>query len=286
MQLFRYPGGKSKSKVRRTIQGHFPKSYSELRDPFIGGGGLPLSMPTNLTRWINDINPDLIAVYSALRDSPESFIRACRAIAPATTDEEMIRTKKGSRYPKRLHELFWQTAHDEQMDPALRYFILNRLGWNGRVMLEPDRRKRMYFSNPEGWNIVRGDTLEQAARKLANVRITCGDFAPLFLEPGQGVLVTADPPYVRDSELAQSAKLYEFGFSMNDHKRLRDIAFRSPHSVCMTYDDHPIVRELYRGWHFYPVSWHYCGTITNRRQGQELIVTNYPVGDVAQQLAA
>ncbi len=286
MQLLRYPGGKSKASVQKLVRDHFPVSFREHREAFTGGGGLLLNRPTGTACWANDINPALMSVYTALRDTPDSFIKSCRAITPAMADEEMITTKLGSKYPKRMHDLFWQTAQDDSMDPALRYFTLNRLGWNGRVILEPNRRKRMYFSNPTGWNIVKGDRLEKAAAVLAGARISCGDFEPLFTEPGEDVLVFADPPYVRDSELNQSAKLYEFGFSLDDHHRLRDVAFGSDHAVCLTYDDHPLVRELYRGWRIHQVSWHYCGTVTNRRRGHELIITNYPVRADAQMVAA
>jgi len=283
MQLFRYPGGKSKSSVRKLIQDHFPNSFGEHREAFVGGGGLLLNRQPGTACWANDINPSLMAVYTALRDTPDSFIESCRAIPPATPDEEMITSKLSS---KRLHDLFWQAAQDDSMDAALRYFILNRLGWNGRVILEKSRRERMHYSNPAGWNIVKGNILEKAAAAIADAHITCGDFEPLFREPGDDVLIFADPPYVRDTELGQTAKLYEFGFSLDDHRRLRDVALRSSHAVCLTYDDHPLVRELYRGWHIHEASWHYSGTVTNRRRGQELIITNYPVKATAALQAA
>jgi len=286
MNLFRYSGGKSKKAVRELITAHFPKQIEEFRDPFVGGGGIPLNMPFGASLWLNDLNPHLVAVYLALRDRPKSFIKSCRDISPVQVGEPTFRSKQGCRYSQRLHRLFWEAANDEKMDSALRFFILNRMGFNGRVMLDPPRRKRMFFSNPDGWNITTGDVLERSALALSNARITCCDFEQLFLEKGQGVLVSADPPYVRDSELSESAKLYEFGFSFADHQRLRDVAFKSPHRVCLTYDDHPLVRKLYDGWYFHPVSWHYCGTIENRRRGHELIITNYPTKCGALAMAA
>ena len=38
--VFRYPGGKSKTRIQRWICAHKPSGVEEYREPFVGGGGV------------------------------------------------------------------------------------------------------------------------------------------------------------------------------------------------------------------------------------------------------
>jgi DNA adenine methylase len=111
---------------------------------------------------------------------------------------------------------------------------------------------------------------------LQGARITCGDYSPLLSEPGRNVFVYLDPPYMSDTERAQASQLYQFTFTMADHLTLRDKVATSPHKVCISYDNHPAIRELYSDFHIIEESWTYSGTSgAQRAVGQELVITNY-----------
>lgn len=284
MNVFRYPGGKSKKAVRQTIQQYFPPTFKQYREPFVGGGGMFWSMPTNIPRWINDLNTDVVAVYEALGSRPDQFIAMCESIPPFSPGEAMITKANGTQYPRRLSETFDRLLHDDDADPALRYLFLNRCAWNGRVRLAESNRNRTYFSNPKGWSKTFFETLESAAKIMTNVKLTTVDFEVVFDAPGDDVLIFADPPYVVDTEFSNSSKLYDCGFTMADHHRLRECVRRCRHSVVMTYDDHPVVRDLYRDFHIREASWTYCGRV-DRQKGHELIITNRAVDAVAARVA-
>lgn len=259
--IFRYPGAKSSNRAREAIARALPSTFSEFRECFVGGGSTFFSMPTSKRRWINDANRPLIAVYEALQEGPQSFVEQLVALA-AGADESHLR------------QTFARLLYDDDADDAIRYFFLNRCAFNGRVRLDKPWRHRTFFSNPGGLKIIHGDRLMHAARLLEDVRITCGDFSELFEQQGHDVLVFADPPYIRDTELSQSAKLYEKGFTLEDHYRLKQCIDRCQHRVLLTYDDHPLVRELYRQYVVSPASWTYTGN-DKRIVGRELIITNY-----------
>ena len=280
MSIFRYPGGKSKSQALQQIKACFPAEYAEYREPFVGGGGVFWSINPSIPRWINDRNRSLIAVYEALKTRPQQFIESCKSIAPASAQEEMLHSKTGIPYPKRLVKLFQSYLYDDSSDPALRYYFLNRCAWNGRVILDPSRRNRASFSNPRGWSAVLPLKLAKAAEMVATAKITCSSYESLFEHPGKDVLIFADPPYVVDTNFPASGKLYEFSFSMDDHRRLRDCVLRSDHKVVLTYDDHPMIRELYRDFYIHEAGWTYSGRM-DRVKGRELIITNYPVQKTA-----
>ncbi len=206
------------------------------------------------------MNQPLIAVYQALKLRPLQFIASCKRIS--------------SDNPDVMREHFKRLLADDSADEALRFFLLNRCAFNGRVRLDSASRHRTYFSNPTGMNIVHGDRLSAAAKCLQDVKITSSDFEPLFDHPGEDVLVYADPPYVRDTELSPSSKLYEKGFSMEDHLRLKQCVDRCRHKVVLSYDDHPLIRRLYGGYNVTSVSWTYTGN-PNRITGRELLISNF-----------
>jgi site-specific DNA-adenine methylase len=193
--LFRYPGGKSKKSILDKLWAKAPKEFSEYREPFVGGGGLFFDIPSTKCkkRWINDIDSNLIAVYDAFRNRPEAFISLCKAIEPQKAGETLTSSKPGGKeiYNARLKEVFDKFVADKDMDRALRYFFLNRTNWGGRV--DYDRPSRLYYSNPQGWNIVKGDTLEKAAKHIKGARITNHCASILLKEPGKDVFIYCFP---------------------------------------------------------------------------------------------
>lgn len=279
--IFRYPGGKSKKAVRDWILRHKPQGVREYREPFVGGGGIFFGVRDVERRWINDRHEGLVAVYAALRDRPREFIAACREIPPASPGDE--RTGGGERGGQpvnaRLKAVFDRLAFDPDADPALRYFFVNRTVFAGRVNY--DIPSRLYFSNETGWDIAHSDRLERAARHVAGVRVTSGDFAPLLSEPGEDVWVYCDPPYVVNTEMTRTSQLYQYGFSEDDHRRFAAAVRASPHRVAVSYDDDGggFVRSLFpesEGFRVVCGSWAYSGTTNEtKEQGKELLILNY-----------
>ena len=77
----RYCGGKSK--VAHLLRYYRPLGCREYREPFCGGASLFFEVGFKFEQaWLNDLHPGLIAFFTALRDRPEEFIAACRAIEP------------------------------------------------------------------------------------------------------------------------------------------------------------------------------------------------------------
>jgi DNA adenine methylase len=280
---FRYPGGKTKTSIQQWILSHRPAGVEEYREPFVGGGGVLFALePSSVKRrWINDANEGLMSVYRALLERPAEFFAHCRQIEPARPDDPMTADGVDGGKPQnaRLKAVFDELALNEGCDQALRYFFVNRTVFGGRVNY--DRPSRLYFSKPEGWDIVKGDRLERAARHVVGTRLTCGDFQPLFATPGKGVWIYADPPYVCNTGFTGNSKLYQHNFTEEDHERLAVTVRKCKHKVCLSYDDDPdgMVRSLYpetAGFTFVKTEWAYNGSTNAKKdRGQELLILNY-----------
>jgi hypothetical protein len=75
---------------------------------------------------------------------------------------------------------------------------------------------------------------------------------------------------------------------MEDHEKFRDAVLASDHKVCISYDDHELVRDLFKesdGFRLYAETWKYSGTGKQvKDDGQELIITNYDADDINKSL--
>ena len=293
--IFRYPGGKSKPAVQNKILNFFPKDITEYRESFVGGGGIFFAFNPIENRWINDLDKNLIQVYLALRDRPENFINNCRAIEPEKKGEPLASTKPGGKeiYNARLKKWFEHFSENENCDQALRYFFVNRTVWGGRVRYGV--KCQMYYSKPSGWNITAKPIMEQAAEHMKNVKITNTSYEEILLTPSENnCLVYCDPPYYVNSLLPEKLKLYDNNFTVEDHQRFADTCKKSPHKICISYDDTPEIRDLFEkiGFNIYEESWTYGGTssaksiknhvymdenesLVRKKVGKELIITNY-----------
>ncbi len=279
--IFRYNGGKSKKSVREVILSYAPDLYKEYREIFCGGAGIFFGIDINIKRWINDIDANLISVYKALQERPDEFIKLCRTIEPAKKGEPLASARDGGKllYSKRLKEVFDDLNSSPNADQALRYLFTNRTVWAGRVNY--DLPSRMYFSNPNGWNIVKTNKLEKAAEILKDAKITCGSYENCLKEDGEDVFIYLDPPYLVNSNFSKQSQLYANNFTIEDHSKLAKHVKECKHKILLSYDDDKdgVIRGLYPesyGFHIYEAQWKYCGTSSDvKKDGKELIITNY-----------
>ena len=87
---------------------------------------------------------------------------------------------------------------------------------------------------------------------------------------GAGTLLYLDPPYYQ-------AECYDVPFCLLDHMRLHSLVCGCRNAfVALSYNDHPVIRELYQG--FWQFTTSRPNPLRNRSGGgryEELIITNY-----------
>lgn len=278
--IFRFPGGKTKH--QKKFLKYLPENFKEARFPFVGGGGIFWLIDIEKKRWINDVNEDLMSVYFALKFRPDHFISQCNQIDPEKEEEVKVKTKKNGTsdkiYNERLKKWFDFFVEHETSDQALRYFFINRTVWGGRVNYDSYMKSRLYFSNPSGWNIVKGNKLQKAAEIIKDTTATSLDYKLLLVFPGEDVWIYNDPPYLSHTDLAKTDKLYQYEFSLKDHRNLLNELKKCKHKWCLSYNDCDEIREWYKDYYIFEEEWSYCGSSKKQKdKGKELVITNYPV---------
>jgi DNA adenine methylase len=255
----RYPGGKQRALTR--ILERFPASFSEFREPFVGGGSVFITVRQRDPKarvWINDLNADLIAFWTTARDENRSLVKDLRLIRHLVQNRRVLFN-------------FWRKYEpSSQYDAALRFFVLNRISFSGTTD-SGGYSSSAFQSRFTCSSIDRVAALEPI---LEGVRITNLDYSDVLLEAGDEAFAFLDPPYFS----ATRSKLYGKGGDLHtgfDHLELARLVAALPYPWLMTYDDSSEIRSLYADHHLEPWSLQYgMNNVASRNaaRGQELFI--------------
>ena len=267
---FRYPGGKAflTEYLHQQIEKLPQNSPICFVEPFCGGAGAALNLLADdhaQLLHLNDADIRIFSAWKAILSEAERFIEAIRTV-PLTMAEwykqkEIVSSYNSSEYS---FELGFSTFF---MNRTTRSGIIEKAGpiggydqtgkWKigarfnreklaGQVEWLANNRDKISLSNLDALNFI------AKTRKTVNLSST---------------LFFIDPPYVR-----AGGRLYFNGMTEAKHIALSDILASGeiPHWV-LTYDDAPLIRELYRGSNLAKISVNY--SLQNKRKENELLVT-------------
>lgn len=233
--FLKWPGGKARilNKIFSTFPGHF----SRFIEPFCGSGVVFLNQDQATACWLNDLNPDLIAVYRDLQQLGEAFIGHCRILFTPFNNNE----KNYYRLRQRFNEL-----SDDCPEKSALFLYLNRHGYNGlcrynsRGLLNVPfgRYKKSYFPETE---------LKNASKKLQAVKLTSDHFAQVLSQARSGDLIYCDPPYFNHKN--SFTNYCQQGFYWSDHcelARWASILRKRGVTVVISNHDTAEIRRLYQ----------------------------------------
>lgn len=203
-------------------------------EPFLGSGAVYFHIRPQRA-ILSDVNGDLIATYSAIRDKYEAV--ECALLEHAVSHSANYYYETRSRAPF------------DDVEKAARFIYLNRTCWNGlyRVNRNGD------FNVPIGTKtavLMDADAFGSASSLLTGAKIEREDFEATIKRAAEDDFLFVDPPYTVKHNHNGFIKYNENLFSWEDQVRLRDAlvhADRRGARILMTNADHDSIRELYAG---------------------------------------
>jgi DNA adenine methylase len=263
----RYPGGKARfARVLEKIIQANRLIGCEYFEPFAGGAGaglLLLDKGVIERAHLNDLNPAIHAFwYSALWQT-NRFVDKVQAIDLSIAEWKTQKRITGSDSDPKSFELGFATFY---LNRCSHSGVLNSSGPIGGFKQTGQYKLGVRFNRTE---------LSQRILTLSGFRdrimLSCCD-ALAFLQTSvqnsrHAKFVYLDPPYVDES-----SRLYKFGFSLQQHREVASFLneFDGLPWV-LSYDNHPIVRELYAHCHIQSVDLQY--SLQAKRTVNELVVT-------------
>jgi DNA adenine methylase len=273
MPLFRYPGGKSKlqSIIARSLIKHGNNTPRQYREPFFGGGGVGMAMldyPSLNRVWLNDKDPGIASVWTAVAQHPGGLIELIERFTPSIDafdsfkDELLTVTSVPAETEALVNVGFKKLALHQMSFSGLGTKSGGPLG--GRAQLSKAKIDSRWSAHRLCLKI------DEFHHRFAAVNVsgcTCLDFADLIEDETCDCLIYCDPPYV-----VQGNNLYQCGFTEQDHVRLAECLRKTPHPWVLSYDDCPLVRDLYSWAQIVELAVGY--SVSSVRRTSELLITS------------
>lgn len=265
----KWVGGKGRllSQLRPLL----PSGVERMRhvEPFVGGGAFFFSRRPRRA-LLTDINPNLVATYTAIRDDVEGVIGGLRRLAGSHSKERYYQVRERYNQGRRV----------SGSKRAAMFIYLNKTCFNGlhRVNRKGEFNVPMgAYKNPR---ILNEDGLHAASAALQGSDLRCASFDTLLENAKPGDFVYFDPPYEPVSETASFTSYARDGFSRDDQTRLRDVFRALDRRGCklmLSNSDVPFIRGLYGDFNVETVAAPRAINCDATKRGKvsELVVRNY-----------
>lgn len=222
--LYIWAGGKNKMIPKYINSPGIPTAgYDTYVEPFFGGGAMMIwvkdNCPTVKNFVMNDINPEIVGVYEAIKNDVNNFVDRMETLSaqylPLSKED-----RKTFYYDLREEYTQRWTQWNKTDESATLYFLM-KTGFNG--IWQVNQKSNGRFATPSGlldqktkvydrWNVDEWHVF------LQNVDIRCGDWQQACNNvPGENAFYFMDPPY-RDS-------FTQYGQVFGDQEHINLISF-------------------------------------------------------------
>ena len=268
--VLKWVGGKRQ--LLPSIKPMLPKEITSYCEPFVGGGAVLFDLQPKRA-IVNDINSDLILVYTVIRDNVEALIELL----------ETYPNEEGFYYELRNIDRE-QEKYDKlsEIEKAARVIFLNKTCYNGLYRVNNAGKFNSPFGKYKNPNIVNAPVLRAVSAYFNSSEITfsTSDFEPVLEQVRRGTFVYLDPPYDPVSDTSSFTGYSKGGFSREQQIQLRkccdklnarDVKFMLSNSAT------DFIREQYSNYHITIVKAKRAINSVASKRGDvdEVIITNY-----------
>jgi DNA adenine methylase len=238
--FLKWAGGKHQLEER--LLSLAPADFRAYHETFLGGGAIFFALFRagklgGKKVYLSDINSELIATFTAVRDDVDSVI-ACL---------EKHKYDQKHYYSVRAQDP-WKL---ESAELAARMIFLNRTGFNGLYRVNSRGEFNVPFGRYKNPLICDRDNLEAVSKALQEVELRCESFEQVLGRARNGDFVYFDPPYVPLSKTANFVGYVQDGFDLDAQERLAEVfeqLSRRGVFVMLSNSDTPWVSKRYRAF--------------------------------------
>lgn len=269
--LLKWAGGKRQ--IVHHLISKLPEKFSVYYEPFFGAGALFLELYNRgllKKAVISDLNKELIALYTLVRDRCSGIIEELENIRFTNNKDDYYRAR----------DLFNSMESDHNPEKAALMIYLNRHAYNGLYRVNSSGKFNVPFGRYAHPSLPTPDDIISFSKALSHVKIINKDFETAVADATVSDFVYFDPPYAPLSRSSDFSAYSSLGFSLDEQKRLSRVFEELSSRGVMVMESNsatPFIKDLYRN---YPQSTVQASrNINSKSNGRgkisELIITNY-----------
>ena len=267
--FLKWAGGKQK--LIRDLAPKVPSFAGRYFEPFLGGGAMFFHLAPKQA-FISDLNPELINVYTIVRDHVELLIKNLRE----------HRNEADYYYELRNWDRNIDFHDIGKIKRASRFIYLNKTCFNGLYRENRSGQMNTPFGSYKNPAICNADNLRAVSEQLQEIEIREMSFQDLMMVdnlPSREDFVYFDPPYVPINQTSFTSYT-RHGFDIEDQKALLELCKsldRAGAKFMLSNSNAPILRELYQDFDIHTI--HAARSINSKGTGRgaipEIVVTNF-----------
>lgn len=223
--------------------------------------------------YVNDINPDLIRVYTVIKENVEALIAELEKFE--NTAEYFYSVRDWDRDKAQYNAL-------TDVQKAARVLYLNKTCFNGLYRVNNAGEFNSPFGNYRNPNIVNAPVLRAVSAYFnsADIHLSSMDYSEILNDIPKGAFVYLDPPYDPISETASFTGYSKGGFSKNDQIELRKCCDKLTErgiKFMLSNSATEFILEQYASYHITTVQAKRAvnSVATKRGDVEEVVVRNY-----------
>ena len=265
----RYPGGKSRACIK--LDTFFPDlaTYSEFREPFLGGGSVAIHVTKKYPKikiWVNDLYEPLTNFWQQLQHEGNYIYKQLQQLK--------------SRYPdpssaKGLFLDAKESINDLKIDAkdrAVAFYIVNKCSFSG-LTESSSFSKQASDSNFSMRGIERIPGFSQLIERWKITGLSYED----MLSDEKNVFTYLDPPYdIKDNLYGKKGDMHK---SFDHDQFAHNCDHHTGHQL-ISYNSSQLVKDRFSGWNVSQFNHTYTMRsvgqyMKNQQQRQELVIFNY-----------
>lgn len=269
--FLKWVGGKRQ--LLPEIKNLLPTNIDNLRyyEPFIGGGALLFELQPRQA-VINDLNDELMNVYTVVKEEPKELINDLKKHRNTEDYYYEIRALDRSPYFKRL----------SRVERASRFIFLNKTCYNGLYRVNNKGKFNVPFGRYKKTNIINESVIHTASQYLNNsqVQILSGDYEAILTNIPTNSFVYLDPPYHPVSKTSNFTGYIQGGWDESEQLRLRHICnILNERGVkfLLSNSASQFIKDIYTGYIIHTIQAKRSINSNPTRRGgvDELLIRNY-----------
>ncbi len=242
--ILKFPGGKAL--LVSEILPRVSIMFGTYQEPFVGGGALFFhlrgcgQLAGNVV--LSDTNPELIGLYTVVRDDVDELLDALLVHEPHLNDADY-------HYALRSWDRQPDWSQRSAVERAARLLLLNKTCYNGVQRVNNQGQFNATFGRYRDPQVRNEPNLRAASTAIQGVDILVDDFAGVLDHAQPGDFLYFDPPYVPASGTAKFTGYTAGGFDIVEQHRVAYVvmcfAARGCHVLLSTAAS-PLMAELYK----------------------------------------